>query len=202
MSYGHCNGCGITAAKGSTVNENALQTMKTKLNLPPFLKATVLGVTLATLASTATAQSNATERIGIYDSRAVAVAYAGSRFQQAKMNELVSQQKKAKAADDKMEIARLETEGRAWQAQLHRQGFGTAPVDDLLAHISNELPKIQADAGVTQLVSKWNDPELRKHASAEKVDVTMKLVDAFHPNERQRNYAVEIQKKKPAKLRE
>lgn len=176
--------------------------MKTKLNLPPFLKATVLGVALATLTSPARAQSNGTERIGIYDSRAVAVAYAGSSFQQAKMNELVSQQMKAKASGDKKALARIESEGRTWQAQLHKQGFSTAPVNDLLAHISSELPKIQADAGVTQLISKWNKPELQKHTSAEKIDVTMKLVDAFHPNERQRNYAIEIQKKKPAKLKE
>lgn len=176
--------------------------MKTKLNLPPFLKATVLGVALATLASTAPAQSNVTERVGIYDSRAVAVAYAGSSFQQAKMNDLVRQQKEAKAAGDRKEIARLEAEGRAWQAQLHKQGFGTTPVDDLLAHVSKELPKIRTEAGVTQLISKWNEPELKKHASAEKIDVTMKLVDAFHPNERQHNYAIEIQKKKPAKLKE
>jgi len=176
--------------------------MKTNLNLPTFLKATVLGVALATLTFTARAQSNLTERIGIYDSRAVAVAYAGSSFQQAKMSDLVTQQKKTKADGDKKQIARIEAEGRAWQAQLHQQGFSTAPVDDLLTNISNELPQIQADAGVTQLISKWNEPELQKHASAEKVDVTMKLVDAFHPNERQRQHAIEIQKKKPSKLKE
>ena len=202
MSYSHCGRCGTTAAKGGGVNKIGLRTMKTKLNLPPFLKATVLGVALDTLTSSTRAQSNVTERVGIYDSRAVAVAYAGSSFQKAKMNDLVSEQKKAKAAGDKKAIARIEAEGRAWQAQLHKQGFSTAPVDDLLAHVSSELPKIQADAGVTQLISKWNEPELKKHASAERVDVTLKLVDAFQPSERQRNYAIEIQKKKPAKLRE
>lgn len=201
-SYTHSNRCGISAAKRSGVNENELRTMKTKLILPTFLKATVLGVALATLTSAVRAQPNVTERIGIYDSRAVAVAYAGSSFQQAKMDDLVNQQKKAKTAGDKKAIARIEAEGRAWQAQLHQQGFSTAPVDDLLEHISNELPKIKADAGVTQLISKWNEPELRKHAGAEKVDVTMKLVDAFHPTERQRQHAIEIQKKKPAKLKE
>jgi hypothetical protein len=29
-------------------------------------------------------------------------------------------------------MARLQAEGRAWQAQLHQQAFGTAPVDDIL----------------------------------------------------------------------
>jgi hypothetical protein len=162
----------------------------------------IIAIAFTTLTSAARAQSNAAERIGIYDSRAVAVAYAGSSFQQAKMNDLVRQQKEAKAAGDRKEIARLEAEGRAWQAQLHKQGFGTAPVDDLLTNISKALPTIQADAGGTQLISKWNEPELKKHADAEKLDVTMKLVDAFHPSERQRNYAIEIQKKKPAKLKD
>lgn len=162
----------------------------------------VIAIAFTTFTTAAHAQSNVIERIGIYDSRAVAVAYTGSSFQKAKLNELVSEQKKAKAAGDKKAIARIETEGRTWQAQLHKQGFSTAPVDDLLTHISNELPKIQADAGVTHLISKWNKPELQKHAGAEKIDVTMKLVDAFHPNERQRNYAIEIQKRKPAKLKE
>lgn len=184
------------------MNKIELRTTKTKRILPPFLKATVLGVALASLISTASAQAKVTERIGIYDSRAVAVAYAGSSFQKAKMSDLVRQQQEARAAGDKKAITRIEGEGRAWQAQLHQQGFGTAPVDDLLTHISNELPKIQAGAGVTQLISKWNKPELRKHANAEKIDVTMKLVDAFHPNERQRSHAIEIQTKKPAKLKE
>lgn len=184
------------------MNKTELGTMKTKLNLPSFLKAVALGVTLAALTSTARAQSNTTERIGIYDSRAVAVAYAGSTFQQAKMNDLVRQQKQAKAAGNTKEIARIEAEGRAWQATLHQQGFGTAPVDDLLTNISNALPTIQADAGVTQLISKWNEPELKKHAGAETIDVTMKLVEAFHPSERQRQHAIEIQTKQPVRLKE
>jgi hypothetical protein len=181
--------------------------MNTALRLTSLRKATTLAVALAAIATSALAQpiparTNVTERIGIYDSRAVAIAYAGSSFQKAKMNELVSRQQKAKAAGDKREVASIEAEGRAWQAQLHRQGFGTAPVDDLLAHVSSELPKIQADAGVTQLLSKWNQPELKKHAHAGQVDVTMKLVDAFQPSERQRRSAIEIQTKKPAKLKE
>lgn len=141
-------------------------------------------------------------RIGIYDSRAVAVAYAGSAFQVRKLEDLKAQLNKARAAGDAKEVSRLEAEGPAWQAALHRQGFGTAPVDDLLAHIAGELPKIQQSAGVTTLVSKWNKPELKKHARAEQVDVTMQLVDAFHPNETQRKRALEIQKQKPQRMKE
>jgi hypothetical protein len=142
------------------------------------------------------------ERIGIYDSRAVAVAYAGSAFQEEKMNDLRNQLRKAKEAGNTREVSRLEADGKGWQAQLHRQGFGTAPVDDILAHISSDLPGIQQSAGVSVLVSKWNQPELDRHPKAERIDVTLQLVDAFHPNEKQRNRALEVQKKSPVKVKE
>jgi hypothetical protein len=140
------------------------------------------------------------ERIGVYDSRAVAVAYAGSTFQETKMKDLTAQSKKAREAGGVTEVSRLEVEGQAWQAKLKKQGFGTASVDDLLAHISGELPKIQESAGVTRLISKWNKAELDKHPKAAQVDVTLRLVDAFHPTEIQRKRAIEIQKIRPAKL--
>ncbi|MEQ2007146.1 MAG: hypothetical protein ABMA26_10130 [Limisphaerales bacterium] len=141
------------------------------------------------------------ERIGVYDSRAIAVAYAGSAFQQQKMKDLTARHQQAKAAGDAKETARLEAEGRAWQAALHRQGFGTAPVDDLLAHIAGELPRIREAAGVTPLISKWNQPELAKHTNAERVDVTMQLVDAFRPTETQRKRAIEIQQHRPVRVK-
>lgn len=142
------------------------------------------------------------ERIGVYDSRAIAVAYAGSAFQQQKIKDLIARHQQAKAASDTKETARLEAEGRAWQAALHRQGFGTAPVDDLLAHIAGELPRIREAAGVPTLLSKWSELELAKHQNAERVDVTMQLVDAFRPNETQRKRALEIQKHRPVSVKE
>ena len=142
------------------------------------------------------------EQIGIYDSRAVAVAYAGSTFQETKMKDLKAQFSKAREAGDTKEVSRLEAEGQAWQAELHRQGFGTAPVDDLLAHIAAELPKIHKDAGVIRLISKWDKAQLQKYPGAARVDVTLRLVDAFHPNEKQRKRAIEIQKTRPEKFNE
>lgn len=138
----------------------------------------------------------------MYDSRAIAVAYAGSAFQQQKMKDLTARHQQAKAAGDTQATARLEAEGRAWQAALHRQGFGTAPVDDLLAHITGELPRLREAAGVTTLISKWNQPELARHPNVERVDVTMQLVDAFRPNETQRKRALEIQKHRPVSVKE
>jgi len=136
-------------------------------------------------------------RIGVYDSRAVAIAYAGSSFQQQKMTALKAAHQRAKDAGDSAEMSRLSAEAKAQQAALHKQGFGSAPIDDLLAHIAAKLPKIQTDAGVARLISKWNSAELAKHTQAERIDVTMQLVDAFEPNDKQRKYAIEIQTREP-----
>ena len=140
------------------------------------------------------------QRIGIYDSRAVAIAYVGSTFLKEEMQELTTKHKKAKAAGDEKEASRLEAEGGAKQAKLHQQGFSTAPVDDLLAYISSALPKIQDAADLSATVSKWDKASLEKHSKSEKVDVTMQLVDAFHPDERTRLNAIDIQKKAPVPL--
>ena len=50
------------------------------------------------------------------------------------------------------------------------------------------------------LVSKWDKDTLAKHPFAERVDVTMQMIDAISPNERQRKSAIEIQKHKPISL--
>jgi hypothetical protein len=143
---------------------------------------------------------NTQERIGVYDSRAIAVAYYGSPMHQERLRQLMAEHQKAKGAGDLAKVAQLEAEGKTQQEKAHQQGFSTAPVDELLLQITNALPEIQKAAGVTALISKWDKAGLKKHPGAERVDVTLALVDAFHPSERQRNSAIKIQKTKPLNL--
>ena len=137
------------------------------------------------------------ERIGIYDSRAIAVAFAGSPIQEKELRKLMEERKKAREAGDLETVAKLEAEGKARQVKLEKQGFGTAPVDDILARITDALAEIQKTDGLSAIISKWDETELKKHPGAGTVDVTMKLVDALQPNERARKNAVEIQTHKP-----
>jgi len=151
---------------------------------------------------TVTTTQGSSERIGVYDSRAVAVAYAGSDLHEAQLSKLKAEYDAAKAAANAARVAEIEAEAQAQQDEMHRQGFSTAPVDAILAQIEDELPQIQADADVVALVSKWDDAALAAHPNAMQVDVTMALVDAFHPNDRQRKSAVEIQKHQPVPMEE
>ena len=141
-------------------------------------------------------------KIGVYDSRAIAVAYAGSKVHEAQLRVSTEKLKAAKAAGNTAQIAKLESQAQQQQKELHQQGFSTAPVDKLLALVKDEVARITADKGVGALVSKWDKEALAKYPSAEQVDVTMTLADAFHPNERQRKSAEEVQKHKPIPLDE
>jgi hypothetical protein len=140
------------------------------------------------------------ERIGVYDSRAVAVAYAGSPAHEKQLKQLQADHRAAKTAGDMSAVARLEAEGKARQQKAHKQAFSTAPVDDILKEIQPAVQEIQKKAGVTALISKWDAAELKRHAGAERVDVTAQLVDALQPNERQRKSALDIQKHEPISL--
>lgn len=152
---------------------------------------------LLTTTTTLAAEPAVKPRIGIYDSRALAVAYAGSPLQRKLMAPLRAAHEKVRQSGDAAAVARLEAQGRALQEKAHRQAFGTAPVDDLLDLIANALPGIRRAANVDVLVSMWDDGALAKYPGADRVDVTPALVDAFEPTERQRKTVDEIRKKKP-----
>ena len=141
-------------------------------------------------------------RIGVYDSRAVAVAYGGSRAFNEKMAPLYAEQKKAQAAGDEKKLKELREQGRALQVQAHKQAFSTAPVDDILASIKPQMAEIIRTSAVQVVVSKWDTAALAKYKNAEQVDVTMALVEALQPNDRQRKFAIDIQKHPPISLKE
>lgn len=143
-------------------------------------------------------------RIGVYDSRAIAIAFVGSEVYNAtdgkRLVEMKAAHDRAKAAGDHERMAELEAWGKARQALLHRQSFSTAPVDDILTHIADQLPQIKRQAGVARIVSKWNAETLQKYQSEHRVDVTMRLVEAFRPIVRQKKSAMDIQRHEPVPL--
>jgi Skp family chaperone for outer membrane proteins len=121
-------------------------------------------------------------RVGIFDSRAVAVAYASSKHIDVQYKKLKKDHDDAKAAGDKEKAARLEAEGKAGQERLHQQGFGTASVKKYLDAVKDKIPEVAKRANVDLIVSKW---EVAYRADdLETVDVTDAIVKLFEPNER------------------
>jgi len=129
--------------------------------------------------ATAWAQSKEnTLRIGVYDSRAVAVAWGNSTEFQKSLDAVTADYKQAKEAKDDKRVKEIETQMKAKQRRAHEQGFSTGSVANIMASVKDTLPAVAKKAGVDVIVSKWEvnyqSPEIKI------VDVTDDLVALFH----------------------
>jgi len=142
-------------------------------------------------------QTNAApQRVGVYDSRAIAYACFWTTNYQNQLNEKAQAAKAARAAGDPALADRLENNLAHEQEKIHQQVFGTARPTDALAALESRLPKLEKQAGVSVLISKW-DPRLDQYKAAEQVDVTDLLVREFNPSEKQLKVIAGIRSKPP-----
>jgi hypothetical protein len=133
-------------------------------------------------------------RIGTYDSRAIAVAYAASRFNPVK--EKMAAYEKAKAAGDRATMKELEAWGEQAQRQLHFQGFGRVPVDDLLAPVKDKVAKLARERRLAAITMSCDFTG----GQVELVDVTDDLVKLYDPSEKTLKSARAVRGTKPAPL--
>ncbi len=147
--------------------------------------------------ATLTAKS---ERIGVYDSRVLAYAHFWSEAEQSDQNKIVAAAKEAKAKGDTNRLSELKAVMKKRQEKNHLQVFSTAPVDDVLATIKDRVELVQKQAGVSRLISKWDEAGLKPFKSAEKVDVTAPLLGAFRLDEKQLKVVSDIEKHDPLPL--
>jgi len=143
-------------------------------------------------------------RVGMFDSRAVALAYY-RRFLRspefvASLKKLKDEHDKAEAAGDHEKAKKLEAEGRAGQENIHSQVFGSAPVDEVVAHIQDHLPEIAKQAGVDLIVSKWS--VTYRSPATEFVDVTESMAKLFKPDEETWKILRDISKHEPLSAEE
>jgi hypothetical protein len=133
-------------------------------------------------------------RIGTYDSRAIAIAYAHSRFNP--VGEKMAAYEKAKAAGDREEIKELEAWGQEHQRQLHFQGFSRVPVDDLLAPVKDGVAKLARERKLAAITMNCDFTG----GQVELVDVTDDLVKLYDPSEKTLKRARAVRAVKPALL--
>jgi len=159
---------------------------------------------LAIMIPVRAAETNAVAgRVGVYDSRVVAYAWFWSDAQQAKLKQQMAAARAAKQAGDEAKLKEYSVALSAAQDQMHRKVFSTAPADEALAVIKERIPEIEKGAGVTDLVSKWDQPSLNNYKGAKKVDVTDALVRAFfNPTEKQWKVIEGLKKSDPLPLQE
>lgn len=157
--------------------------MTLKQSLSGLILAGTLGLATASSHSQDSATSDSAT-IGTYDSRAVAVAFIRSaemkEYLGGQMQELESMLKRAEAAGDEALASGLRALGPQMQQRFHNQGFGAAPIDDIMALVKAELPAIAKEAGVEFIVSKWELDYQSKRAQS--VDLTERIAQHFKPD--------------------
>jgi len=134
-------------------------------------------------------------RIGVFDSRAIAIAYWRSDEGMQQLRALHDEYAKAKAANDEKRANELEQEGPWQQVRMHQQAFSTATVATILEKVSDKLPGVAKEAGVSAIVSKWEVPY--KDASIETVDVTLPIVRLLNRDEQMLKMVAQIQAQPP-----
>ena len=125
----------------------------------------------------AQSQPSGNLKVGIYDSRAIAVAYARSEMHRQWLAQLMSERDQARSAGDTKRIKEIEAQGAAMQERFHQQGFGTASVTGLLDKIKYQIPGVAQETGVALIVSKWE--VVYRDPAVEYLDVTIPLVRRF-----------------------
>ena len=126
------------------------------------------------------------------------MAYYRSEAFIRQVNDLRAELEEAKAAGDEKRVKELEAEGPALQELVHKQGFSTWPVDNILERIKGQIPEIAAQADVDVIVSKWDI--VYQGSGVEFVDVTDLMVRPFDPDEATLAIIKDIQKQDPVPL--
>ena len=134
-------------------------------------------------------------RIGVYNSRALAMSYYRSEQFNTQLSALFAKLEKAKETGDEKTIEELQSLGPALQELIHKQSFGDWPVSNIVKTISDKLPEIANQADVGVIINKWDitfqEPEV------ELVDVTHLLVNLFNPSKETMKIVDEIMKTDP-----
>jgi hypothetical protein len=162
----------------------------------------VMGLTLLVSAAAPVPTATSAEedppvvRVGTYDSRAIAVAYARSAHLAAVHADLVQRRSEAEARGDEALVREIEARGGALQLRLRLQGFSTAPVDDLLDAVRDRLPEVARGAGVAAILRSVDFHE----PSVEIVDVTDALVRLFDPDAGVLSLVAEVRSSAPLAL--
>jgi polyhydroxyalkanoate synthesis regulator phasin len=164
------------------------------------LAAIFVFATVATASAGASPTNAPAERIGTYDSRAVAYAHFSSEAHQRKINDLVTAAKAARAAGETNRLQEIEAALKQEQETIHLQSFSTAPVDEVLAEMNERVAQIRKETGVTVLVSMWDEKNLKEHPGAERIDVTELLLRDFKLTEKQKKVIDDLRKQRPLPL--
>src|SRR5689334_13319647 len=114
--------------------------MKTSIRLRKWFIVTSTAAIGLLTSGTLSAQTQTNKvRIGVYDSRAVAIAYANSTEGRESMKTAQADYQKAKAEKNEKKMKQIESGMKLQQRRLHEQGFSTGSVVGTMAKVKDVL---------------------------------------------------------------
>ena len=137
------------------------------------------------------------QRIGIFDSRSVAIVYANSKFFKNPYPEIKKRMDVAKEKTDTKEIAKIEYEAKLHQAILHDQGFGKGSVNTITDLYRDKIAEIAKTENLSAVVSKWE--VIYSKPDIELVDITDKIIAFFEPSDKMKEVIKEVPQQEPVK---
>lgn len=165
----------------------------------PFIRlftGVILTIFIITVLTTESAAQNKL-RVGVYDSRAIAVACFNSSMHKDPMVDLRNKMKTARDANDTKTISEIEWEAVIRQAIGHDKGFGSGSVMTEIEIVKKELSELAKKEKLDLVVSKW---ELAfKGEKTEIIDITDKIARFFKPDNKVLGWLEEFKKKAPIK---
>lgn len=136
-------------------------------------------------------------RIGVYDSRMIAVWYYNSSDYRNSLKSLYEEMKTAKEAKNESKIKELEALGELYQRIAHDKTFGKGSTAEILESKSEIFKQLAEQNKLSTILSKWelnyNDP------SFELVDITLSLMDKLGADEKIKNYYKDMKANPPIK---
>ena len=169
--------------------------MKSHRNYFSVIILAVFVLSIMTWTSTSAAQTKV--RIGIFDSRSVAIVYANSKFFKNPFSEITARMKAAKDKKDDKEIAKIEYEAKLRQAILHDQGFGKGSVNTIIDLYRDKIAEIAKTENLSAVVSKWE--VIYSKPDIELVDITDKIIAFFEPSDKMKEVIKEVPQQEPVK---
>ena len=136
-------------------------------------------------------------RIGIYDSRLVALAYYNSKDYEKVIANFNSSYSAAEKAGDSAAIRKLLNKGPVMQRIMNDRIFGKGSVNLILDDYKKRMEAIGKVNKVSLIVSKWELPY--KMADVETIDLTYQIMAIWNPGEQVIKWAKNGEKEQPIK---
>lgn len=160
------------------------------------MKATIVAVfLLVSLLHVQVFSQQEKRRLGVYDSRAIAIAHYQSGFGMQTIGSLQKDFRAAKEKGDSEEIRKLAAKGELLQKIAHDRGFGKGSVVSILDNVKDSVIALGKKEHLIGIVSKWE--LVYSGSDIDTIDFTMQLVEFFKPNDKMRSTVREIMKTSP-----